>query len=46
MNNIRKNDSSNEKIYTLLLQLKEEVTRLTLQVKGLGAQVKGVKNNG
>ena len=39
-------NADNEKIYTLLLQLKEEVTRLTLQVKALKNQMKGVKTDG
>ena len=38
-------NTDNEKIYTLLLQLKEEVTRLTLQVKALKNQMKGVKTD-
>lgn len=39
-------NTDSEKIYTLLLQLKEEVTRLSLQVKALKNQLKGVNNNG
>jgi len=39
-------NTDNEKIYTLLLQLKEEVTRLTLQVKALKNEMKGVKTGG
>ena len=38
--------TDNEKIYTLLLQLKEEVTRLSLQVKALKNQLKGVNTDG
>lgn len=39
-------NTDNEKIYTLLLQLKEEVTRLSLQVKALKNQLKGEKTDG
>lgn len=34
------------KIYTLLLSLKEEVSRLTVQVKSLRNEVKGVNDGG
>ncbi len=39
-------NTDNERIYTLLLQLKEEVTRLSLQVKALKNELKGVKTGG
>ena len=34
-----------EKIYKLLLSLKEELTRLSLQVKALRSELKGVKDS-
>jgi hypothetical protein len=39
-------NTDNEKIYSLLLQLKEEVTRLSLQVRALKNELKGVKTGG
>lgn len=43
--NTRKNPDT-DRIYTLLLALKDEVARLSSQVKALKNQLKGVKDNG
>ena len=35
-----------QRLYSLILSLKEEITRLSLQVKALKSDMKGVNNNG
>lgn len=35
-----------QKIYSLLLSLKEEITRLSLQIKAIRTELKGVNDNG
>lgn len=35
-----------ERLYSLILSLREEVTRLSLQIKSLNSRIKGEKSNG
>ena len=46
MNDKRAELAAADKIYTLLLSLKEEISRLSLQIKAIKAELKGVKGNG